>query len=131
MLVPKKLWNLKIKYNEKEAQGLTYENFLLMPPNTIKSNYERREFLEINMIFKMWGKGGSLNDLNWHNQGLAIDQRIFFQGGKSFFQRRKEIKSIRAKLRNRGYKLKQFIMLSSRNFKENRIKGATKQRICS
>ena len=64
MLVPKKLWNLKIKYHGKEAQGLTYENFLLMPPNTIRSNYERREFLEINMIFKMWGKGGSLNDLN-------------------------------------------------------------------
>ena len=68
------------------GQGLTYENFLLMPPNTIRSNYERRrEFLEINMIFKMWGKGGSLNDLNWHNQGLAIDEGIFFPGRKKFF----------------------------------------------
>lgn len=91
-----------------------------MPPNTIRSNYERRDFLEINMIFKMWGKGGSLNDLNWHNQGLAVDEGIFFQEGKNFFQRRKEIKSMREKLRNRGYRLRHFIMLPSRNSKENR-----------
>ena len=57
-----------------------------MLPNTIRSNYERRrEFLEINMIFRMWGKGESLNDLNWHNQGLTTNQGIFFPGRKNFF----------------------------------------------
>ena len=62
-------------------------------------------------------RGGLLNDLNRHNQRLGFLQEVV--------QKRKEMKSMRDKLRDREYRLRKFIILSSRNSvkKTERMEG--------